>query len=1332
MITAVLLINRALNQAIRFVLVGLILMGGGWQTLAWSQQPEGRVQDRPPEAPEGASVVEEAYLDLLEIERDENWLGREVRRYRTFPHLDRAFRYIDAGKLEEARRELESYLSIDPKDLRVRMNYLVLLHRLEDSSGVTGQAGLILQAQPGFHPVLLYRGMAYQALGERDRARLDFKRAAGSSQLTAQDELFALQMWAYLGVQSGDHAGALEALDRLVERHSDFDTHFRRGLALQQLGRPAEAQAAFLRARSLADQPQERLQVYRAILQVALEREDWETARESASSIIWMDPLDQGAIHTLAEIGSSEEDHRTTVESIEKALQVSTDPAGREFLALTLVDLGQYEAASQQLQALLEELDDPADRRRLHRSLGNLYVRQRNFSQAEAAFRHLVAIEADGPALSALAQVLEARGRLQEAIHFLGQALKVEPSATNHHRLGLLFAQLEDHSAAANHLEAALAGRITAEQRLTALAQLGFSYHAMGLYPKAREALENALSASPGKREIRAALAETLSAQGRLPEAADLLEGLVQEEPSQKTHAGLGSLYARMEEPEKAVFHLERALTLGPGPKEEAALYRELGFLHHDLQNFVEARQALERSRDLNPTDASLYFALGEIAGRQGAHRDAIEYFHLGLTLEESSDARRGLAWAFVEAGEAQEALAIYNKMLRELPEQSPAALEISAVTANLEFRQGNYLEAADLYLKAFENAPSAAPHLLVQAAESLRMAEEGEKAVEVYRRLLTVDGVSAQLRSDTLVNLGFLYESLKRYPEAVEAFKNAIDEGREDWEIHQSLGLALLDLEERQAAVDHFRRSLELKSTPQTLLYLGRSYQSLGRSGLSVLYMEKALAEREDLERVQVRDAYRDLGYLYAGQGAYERAAGAWTEAQQIEYDPAIAVSLGRVLRVLGQFDRAGEMLLAIEPDQLSVALQADRLEVLSEIRQEERQFEQAAELLFQAQSLKETAGRHYRLGLLYRRLGRTQEARLHLQKAVAAEPQNYRYMEALGYTEREAGNFEEAAALLETVVENEPDFLEVFKDLGYIHMRRADNRKAVQRFRQAIDNTELDPPRSREEEESRDHELFRLRTEISKLTNPIDVTTYLSFRTGQLPEGPTPVGLTGGALPSQGGVEVAFQPPVLGFRDERVFQIFSRVLWNVAPRSLDFDRESYQGGLGLRYKPLRTQNLFVSAEKLFRIGEQADDNWLLRGLHSWNRGFERQSQKRAWPYTSFYSDVGYFLNRPGTWVYYGEMRQGVTLNANQKILVTPHLVLDGRVMDPHQINSSYLEGGGGVSLRFLLGEGRYRHSRASFELLTQYKGGRYFRQPAETPDSTFRGWVITGVFHF
>ena len=167
------------------------------------------------------------------------------------------------------------------------------------------------------------------------------------------------------------------------------------------------------------------------------------------------------------------------------------------------------------------------------------------------------------------------------------------------------------------------------------------------------------------------------------------------------------------------------------------------------------------------------------------------------------------------------------------------------------------------------------------------------------------------------------------------------------------------------------------------------------------------------------------------------------------------------------------------------------------------------------------------------------------------------------------------------------------------------------------------------------------------------------------------------------------------------------ARTLWSNKPDALAPDGKSLQGALGVRYKPMRSQDLYLSAERLIKMGDASRDDWLLRASWGWTDGYDIQPGRDHWNYTSVYLDVGRFLKSPASTAVFAEARQGRTFRVGDDVLFTPHLVATTRRQSPDADNRSYSEVGAGVSLRYLFGATRYESHRGNLEVLLQYKKG-------------------------
>jgi hypothetical protein len=176
---------------------------------------------------------------------------------------------------------------------------------------------------------------------------------------------------------------------------------------------------------------------------------------------------------------------------------------------------------------------------------------------------------------------------------------------------------------------------------------------------------------------------------------------------------------------------------------------------------------------------------------------------------------------------------------------------------------------------------------------------------------------------------------------------------------------------------------------------------------------------------------------------------------------------------------------------------------------------------------------------------------------------------------------------------------------------------------------------------------------------------------------------------------------------RDERTLDVFARMLWSTDPRSLRIQSNSQQGGIGLRFKPLREHSLYFAVEKLIKIGDNSQDDWLLRASYGWVDGYEMRPTQNAWNYTSLFADLGVFTDRSHTRAVYLEARQGRSFRTAERWIVTPMVVANTRQQSPDPGRVNYSEAGVGVSARYVFNESAYSTPRSSLEFLLQYKKG-------------------------
>jgi len=430
---------------------------------------------------------------------------------------------------------------------------------------------------------------------------------------------------------------------------------------------------------------------------------------------------------------------------------------------------------------------------------------------------------------------------------------------------------------------------------------------------------------------------------------------------------------------------------------------------------------------------------------------------------------------------------------------------------------------------------------------------------------------------------------------------------------------------------------------------------------------------------------------------GRSEQSNAAFSNVEKLR----LTLALARSYRLTDQPQRALDMLASLRAGPWpSTALEA---EYHDEVARDEDALglpSNARVELEKAVALDPTAERRFRLSQLAERLGDREEARRQLEAAVAAEPENMEYKAALGYALRKSGDLVGAAQLLSDVLASEPNRYALHEDLGYTYLGLGESNKALDQFKWVIDNQQLYPNETQEEREATARTIEGLRRTINAVephwtaygyTNLCLSGHYCERRTRNL-----------GSLIStnQGGGELDYQPPNIGYVDGRILQGFARTFFSYDPNTFSPQGNSVQGGVGIHYKPLRDYNLVLSGERLIKFGSNAVNNWEGRVSFSTSTGYEVDPvASQSW-YSLLYVDLAGTAQSPHQILTYADGRGGVNFKLDDRVVISPFVYGIFRGNYGIGANTS-AETGIGASLRGFFYEDKYHAPRDAVELL-------------------------------
>jgi len=155
--------------------------------------------------------------------------------------------------------------------------------------------------QPHFIPALLYRSKAYIATKQLSEAITGFEILEHLSELRPEDRVSVLERLADLEIRTKDYQRALVTSARVLELQTSYPAWFRKGLALDGLGRAKDAEQAYRSSLALANTPAQRMDALQAIAESLRKAKSWSAARETLLQALEINPSETLVLRSLAE-----------------------------------------------------------------------------------------------------------------------------------------------------------------------------------------------------------------------------------------------------------------------------------------------------------------------------------------------------------------------------------------------------------------------------------------------------------------------------------------------------------------------------------------------------------------------------------------------------------------------------------------------------------------------------------------------------------------------------------------------------------------------------------------------------------------------------------------------------------------------------------------------------------------------------------------------------------------------------------------------------------------------------------------------------------------------
>lgn len=645
--------------------------------------------------------------------------------------------------------------------------------------------------------------------------------------------------------------------------------YFRQGVALQYLGRHADALAAF--ASGLAQDPKS-LQLLVGMVEAAMKSPLRDTLEPTYQQLQKM-KLDKSPFVVVSVIGQellTHSFHGASIVVLEAALKIgscSLKLRGSVFSALSSAywSLNNKEKSMAYMQQDLEvtkTLGDQSGECRAHGNLGSALFSKGSYREALANHRHQLVLamklkdrEAASDALSSLGHVYTAIGDYPNAL-------------ASHKQCVLLARQMQCQISEARQL-----------------GDMGAVYTALGDFANAVQCHEQHLD-----------IAKTL--ENRREEA--------------RAYSNLGSAYHSQRDFDKAISYHTRVLELAQELSDKAIKMRAYAGLGHaarcmqDLERALQHHQRqLEIAEELEDRAAQGRASsnLGIIHQMKGEFEAALKLHKAHLSFAQELGDHAALGRAYGNMGNAYHALGLYDQAVRYHRQELQISLEVN------------------------DRPSQASTHGNLAVAYQALGAHD--RALQHYLHHLTIAQELRDTQSEAraLVNLGNFHSWRGEYTQALPYYQQylALASSLQDLEgegkVCHNLGYAHYCLGQYRDAVRYYEQDLALAKDLHDKLAQAKAYCNLGLAHKALGEYNKAeecqrylLSLAQALENTQaVFRAFGNLGDVCVSRGDLTGAVRFYqqqlTLAQKVNDQKMKAdaySSLGSVHRLLRQLDAA------------------------------------------------------------------------------------------------------------------------------------------------------------------------------------------------------------------------------------------------------------------------------------------------------------------------------------------------------------------------------------------------------------------------------------------
>ena len=572
----------------------------------------------------------------------------------------------------------------------------------------------------------------------------------------------------------------------------------------------------------------------------------------------------------------------------------------------------------------------------------------------------------------------------------------------------------------------------------------------------------------------------------------------------------------------------------------------------------------------------------------------------------------------------------------------------------------GQHSKMRDIYLQRLEHGCN---------KEALTFLLEGEKKNKAGQRVLLdraypYECFSPKKRAELTMQLVML--SKKSEPKEIE-------------DLLDGLKIENLDKKNYLTVANFYREFKSYKKSNRYLLHYLKSYphsskalKSLGYNYLTLNQKDMALAYFIEASKYNQEDGelLKNIGYLCLELNQPSEAIAYWKRyLKSNPNDPKITLEVSKLDSKLKRPEDA--MIYLSKYEKMKANPNSEYHWLKGKLAFGQKDCNKALKHYKELHKMKQNEVIDYEYVQVLKGCNEPQKAITFLTQLSKNYPNKIGYKKELAYLYKSEKDYAKAVEKFKTITKSEPEKFAGYVELASLEEKRGASKKVIsEAYKMALDNAKDIPEKKRK----------YLKREIAMNSKPFHLYASemgrLGGDKGKGAFAPVPNALYDGF----GFLELSFQPHFLS----KKVTFFANVIHD----QHNF-KKSLQPSVGVRYKPLKDKELYLSAQQMIKGGSGTRNETLLRA----SLGISGRPAEDEDIYTNLYLDTNYFVKNNSK-VLYGNYELGKEYHLSDHTTIAPYVSTGASLTTDNTQNRALtnLDVGVGVAFRNQSGETRYK----------------------------------------